>query len=153
MAYDVTMRIRITCLLAVAIFSVIILTTLTSGVPSSPSSPAHSSPSPILLLFLPFSFAQEEIVPFETRLENQLSNQSLSSSSSSATATADTTTNTNTSFANDPSVLEMPRNVIVQQIQSNNQTVSQLFNDSILGIEESTRQTQENLSEIRSILK
>jgi len=88
------------------------------------------------LSIVPHAFAQEKIIPFEKRLSEQISN------------------NSNTSnFANDASLLDKPRNSTMQQIKSNNQTINQLFNNSIQTMEEGSEKTRQNISDILSLLK
>ena len=95
----------------------------------------------IVLFFLGSSlvlhgYAIEKIVPFEKRLSVQLSN------------------NSNTSnFANDATLLDMPRNSTIEQINSNNQTVNQIYNNSIQTMGEGSEKTRQNISEILSLLK
>lgn len=80
--------------------------------------------------------ALEKIVPFEKRLSEQISN------------------NSNTSnFANDVSLLDMPRNSTMQQIKSNNETINQLYNNSIQTMGEGSEKTRQNINEILSLLK
>jgi len=82
------------------------------------------------------AYALEKIVPFEKRLSEQLSN------------------NSNTSnFANDASLLDMPRNSTMHQITSNNETINQLYNNSVQTMEEGSEKTRQNISEILSLLK
>ena len=88
------------------------------------------------LSIVPQVFAQGNIIPFEKRLSEQISN------------------NSNTSnFANDASLLDKPRNTTMQQIKSNNQTINQLFNNSIQTMEEGSEKTRQNISDILSLLK
>jgi len=88
------------------------------------------------LSIVPQVFAQGNIIPFEKRLSEQISN------------------NSNTSnFANDASLLDKPRNSTMQQIKSNNQTINQLFNNSIQTMEEGSEKTRQNISDILSLLK
>ncbi len=88
------------------------------------------------LFIIPQGFAQEKIIPFEKRLSEQISN------------------NSNTSnFVNDASLLDMPRNSTMQQIMSNNQTINQLYNNSIQTMEEGSEKTRQNISDILSLLK
>lgn len=88
------------------------------------------------LSIVPQVFAQGNIIPFEKRLSAQISN------------------NSNTSnFANDASLLDKPRNTTMQQIKSNNQTINQLFNNSIQTMEEGSEKTRQNISDILSLLK
>ena len=62
----------------------------------------------------------EESVPFEKRLSVQLTNSSNNLNNSNFS-----------NFANDATLLDQPRNSTMEQIKSNNQTVNQLFNNSI----------------------
>ena len=88
------------------------------------------------LSIVPQVFAQGNIIPFEKRLSEQISN------------------NSNTSnFANDASLLDKPRNSTMQQIKSHNQTINQLFNNSIQTMEEGSEKTRQNISDILSLLK
>ncbi len=88
------------------------------------------------LFIIPQTFAQEKIIPFEERLSEQISN------------------NSNTSnFANDASLLDKPRNSTMHEIKSNNQTINQLYNNSIQTMEEGSEKTQQNISDILSLLK
>ncbi len=88
------------------------------------------------LFLLPQTFAQEKIVPFEERLSEQIAN------------------NSNTSnFANDASLLDKPRNSTMQQIKSNNETINQLYNNSIQTMAEGSEKTKQNISDILSLLK
>jgi peptidoglycan hydrolase CwlO-like protein len=90
-------------------------------------------------LFVSQSFAQEKIVPFEKRLSEQLINNSNSSN--------------NSNFENDVSFLDKPRNTTMQQIKSNNETINQLYNNSIQTMEEGSENTRQNISEILSLLR
>jgi hypothetical protein len=85
------------------------------------------------------SFAQEQIIPFEKRLSEQLSNNSSNSS--------------NSNFENDASLLDKPRNSTLQQIKSNNETINQLYNNSIQTMEEGSENSRQNISNILSLLK
>ncbi len=88
------------------------------------------------LSIVPQVFAQGNIIPFEKRLSEQISN------------------NSNTSnFANDASLLDKPRNSTMQQIKSHNQTINQLFNSSIQTMEDGSEKTRQNISDILSLLK
>lgn len=88
------------------------------------------------LSIVPQVFAQGNIIPFERRLSEQISN------------------NSNTSnFANDASLLDKPRNSTMQQIKSHNQTINQLFNSSIQTMEDGSEKTRQNISDILSLLK
>ena len=88
------------------------------------------------LSIVPQVFAQGNIIPFEKRLSEQISN------------------NSNTSnFANDASLLDKPRNSTMQQIKSHNQTINQLFNNSIQTMQEGSEKTRQNISDILSLLK
>ncbi len=78
----------------------------------------------------------EKIVPFEKRLSVQLSNNS----------------NT-TNFTNDATLFDKPRNLTMEQIKSNNQTINQLYNNSIQTMGEGSEKTRQNISEILSLLK
>ena len=88
------------------------------------------------LSIVPQVFAQGNIIPFEKRLSEQISNNS-----------------NNSNFANDASLLDKPRNSTMQQIKSNNQTINQLFNNSIQTMEEGSEKTRQNISDILSLLK
>ena len=85
------------------------------------------------------AFGLEEIVPFEKRLSVQLTNNSNVSN--------------NSNFANDVNLLDQPRNSTMEQIKSNNQTVNQLYNNSIQTMGEGSEKTRQNISEILSLLK
>ncbi len=88
------------------------------------------------LSIVPQVFAQGNIIPFEKRLSEQISN------------------NSNTSnFAKDASLLDKPRNSTMQQIKSHNQTINQLFNSSIQTMEDGSEKTRQNISDILSLLK
>jgi hypothetical protein len=88
------------------------------------------------LFMIPQAFSQEKIIPFEKRLSEQISN------------------NSNTSnIANDASLFDKPRNSTMQQIQSNNQTINQLYNNSIQTMGEGSENTRQNISNILSLLK
>jgi peptidoglycan hydrolase CwlO-like protein len=89
--------------------------------------------------FVSQSFAQEKIVPFEKRLNDQLTNNSNNSN--------------NSNFENDVSLLDKPRNTTMQQIKSNNETINQLYNNSIQTMEEGSENTRQNISEILSLLR
>ena len=88
------------------------------------------------LSIVPQVFAQGNIIPFEKRLSEQISNNS-----------------NNSNFANDASLLDKPRNLTMQQIKSNNQTINQLFNNSIQTMQEGSEKTRQNISDILSLLK
>ena len=80
--------------------------------------------------------SQGKIIPFEKRLSQQISNNSNSSN-----------------FATDASLLDKPRNSTMQQIQSNNQTINPLYNSSVQTMKEGSEKTQQNISDILSLLK
>jgi hypothetical protein len=88
------------------------------------------------LSIVPQVFAQGNIIPFEKRLSEQISNNSYTSN-----------------FANDASLLDKPRNSTMQQIKSHNQTINQLFNSSIQTMEDGSEKTRQNISDILSLLK
>src|SRR4051812_11804577 len=88
------------------------------------------------LFLVPQAFAQEKIIPFEKRLSEQISNNSNSSN-----------------FANDASILDKPRNSTMQQIKSNNETINQLYNNSIQTMNEGSEKTKQNISDILSLLR
>ncbi len=88
------------------------------------------------LFIIPQTFAQEKIIPFEERLSEQISNNS-----------------NNSNFANDATLLDKPRNSTMQEIKSNNQTINQLYNNSIQTMEAGSEKTQQNISDILSLLK
>jgi len=80
--------------------------------------------------------SQGKIIPFEKRLSQQISNNSNSSN-----------------YATDASLLDKPRNSTMQQIQSNNQTINPLYNSSVQTMKEGSEKTQQNISDILSLLK
>lgn len=90
----------------------------------------------------------EEIVNFEKRLSVQLTNNSNNSNFAN-----DANFTNNSNFANDATLLDKPRNSTMEQIKSNNQTVNQLFNNSIQTMGEGSEKTRQNISEILSLLK
>ena len=81
------------------------------------------------------SFALENISPFEKRIQNQISNKSI-----------------NSSFANDVSILELPRNRTIDQILLNNQTTNELSNVSTTNMVTSTITAKQNISDTLSLL-
>jgi hypothetical protein len=86
--------------------------------------------------FVVFSLALQSNIPFEKRLQEQISNNSI-----------------NSSFANNKLILDMPRNITNKQIQNNSPTINTLYNESTANILANTLQTQQNISNIISLLK
>ena len=64
-----------------------------------------------------------------------------------------TNNSNNSNFANDATLLDKPRNSTMEQIKSNNQTVNQLYNNSIQTMGEGSEKTRQNISDILSLLK
>jgi hypothetical protein len=89
------------------------------------------------------SYSQQNIKPFEQRLieEISVSNQSLPNP-----------TNTSNLITNS-TLLDLPRNSTLSQIQAGNESISKLYNSSLQNMGASTEKTRQNLTDILSILK
>jgi hypothetical protein len=97
----------------------------------------------IIPLSLQFTTAQQNIKSFEQRLDEQLANND----------TNQTNSNLTTNLVTNSTVLDMPRSSSLKQIQAGNESISQLYNNSLQNMGISSEKTRQNISDILSILK
>lgn len=92
---------------------------------------------------LQVSIGQQNIESFEQRLNKQLASNNTNQTHSTQT----------TSLITNTSLLDMPRNSTLSQIQADNESITKLYNNSIQSIGVSSENTRQNVSDILSILK
>lgn len=89
------------------------------------------------------SYSQQNIKSFDQRLIEEISinNVSLPNSTNSSNLISNST------------LLDLPRNSTLSQIQAGNESISKLYNSSLQNMGASAEKTRQNLTDILSILK
>ena len=97
----------------------------------------------IIPLSLQYTIAQQNIKSFEQMLNEQLANNN----------TNRTNSNMTTNLITNSTLLDMPRNSTLKQIQAGNESINQLYNNSLQNMGISSEKTRQNISDLLSILK